>query len=124
MKIAVASMKDVGDAQSGLAGKCLDLAEDFGDLRTRDDADLHDIVRTDATDGSECTPATLPEQRSLLFVFRPANLQRTRGASHLDRCSGCVLDFSQRAVDIHEQNGSHIGPIDPGGSLRSNDGQT
>src|SRR5436853_21171 len=43
MEIAVAGMKDVGDAQSGLSRECLDLTEDSGDVRARDDSVLHDL---------------------------------------------------------------------------------
>src|ERR1700674_4274556 len=98
MEIAVAGVKDVGDPKSGLPRKRLDVAENFGDLRARDDPVLHDIVRADAADGGERTAASFPEQRSFVFVLRPADLQRTRGASHLDGSSGSVLDFSERPV--------------------------
>src|SRR2546426_6262949 len=95
MEIAIARVKDVCDAKSGLPRECLDVAEDFGDLRARDDPVLHDIVRADAADGGKRTPATLPEQRSLVFVLRPADLERTCGGGQLDRRSGSVLDLSQ-----------------------------
>src|SRR5438132_4666976 len=55
MEIAVAGMKDVGDAQSGLSRECLDLTEDSGDVRARDDSVLHDIVRADTADRGERT---------------------------------------------------------------------
>src|ERR1700748_1938824 len=64
MEVAVAGVKDVGNAQTGLGGHARHLVENAWELGARDDAVLHDVIRRDAAHGGESSFAALPYERA------------------------------------------------------------
>ena len=90
MQVAVAGVKDVGDAQPAGLAEPLDFAQHGRKRGARDDAVLHEIVRRDAADGGKGGLASLPDGHALGLGLGNANLP------------GAALGHQRREA-LHEQ---------------------
>src|SRR5271167_1211746 len=123
MEIAIAGMKDVGDAKTGFAAETRNLAHYLRQSRSRYHTVLDDVVRRDAAHGSEGGFASLPHQGALGFALRQPNFQSTILAAEFINVAHKRLDLHIRAIEFYEKQAATIGIVGVNGGFGSLDGK-
>ena len=109
MKVAVAGVEDVGDAQAGLGGHRLHLVEDARERGARDDAVLHDVVGRDAAHGGEGGFAALPDESAFGVGLRESLFPCAVLCAELADALHLRVDFVDGAVELDEQKTFAVG---------------
>src|SRR5712692_6771058 len=108
MEVPVAGVEDVADPQPELFLQLGDPAQHCRQLRPRDDAVLHVVVRADAAHGRERRLAPLPEQGPLVVVGGDADFARAVLAADALDCLQVLLDLEGHAVELDDQDGARV----------------
>ena len=109
MEVAVAGVKDVGDAQPVRRRQCIDLLEHIAQARARDDAVLHVVARADPAHRGERGLARFPDQRSFDVVGRDADLGRAACGARVDDFTKRRIRLDGRPVELDDQRGAAVG---------------
>src|SRR5215472_4582445 len=103
MQVAVASVKNIGDAQSVFFAKALDFAHHLRQGGAGNHPVLDDVVGRDAAYGGECGFAAFPHKRALGVGLRDADLPGAIRAADFVNVSHQGFDFGKRAVELYEK---------------------
>ena len=124
MKVAVAGMEHIRDAQTRFVRQARNLLQHAGNLRARNDSILHHVIGADAADCGERALPSAPHRLALGGVARNADLHRPRSARVLGGLSRGVLHLGERPVHVHQQRCADVGPVDARRRLDGHDRQT
>jgi hypothetical protein len=108
MKVAVAGVEDVADAESELIADLLDAAQCLRELGARDDAVEHVDAGGDASECAEGIFAALPEEFALFFVAGDPDFPSVVIAADFVDGGGLRGDGLEHAFDFEEQYGGGI----------------
>src|SRR5215471_4355271 len=111
MQVAVASVKNIGDAQSVFFAKALDFAHHLRQGGAGNHAVLDDVVGRDAAYGGECGFAAFPHKRALGVGLRDANLPGPIRTANVVDMIEKSLDFSDWAIEFNEEQAAAIGIV-------------
>src|SRR5580693_3466740 len=98
VKVAVAGVEDVGDANACCDAEARNFAHDLGERGAGDDAVLHDVVGGDAAHGGEGRFAAFPDESALGVGLRDANFGGGVGAADFVDVGHEGFDFGDGAV--------------------------
>src|SRR6267143_1651597 len=104
MPVAVAGVKDVGDAQVVPGADRSDLRHDLRQSAARHDAVLHVVVRRESPQSAECALAPFPQALPFCLILGEPDLTCPPGGTdglHDGRRSRSLLAY---ALELHEQH--------------------
>ncbi len=111
MKVAVAGVEHVADAQAVGGHDLVHAPEHVGQLGARDHAVHHHVGGRDAAVGAERGLAALPEELALGLVARGAHVAGPAVAAGLDHPLGLRLHAGRETVELDQQRGRRVARI-------------
>ncbi len=123
MKIAVACMKNIGDAEACFAAELFNFGEDARQGGAGDDAVLDDVVRRDAGHGGEGGFAAFPEEGAFGVGLREANFRGGVGAADFVDVTHERGDFGDGAIELDEKKSAAHGIVSVDGGFGGLDGE-
>src|SRR5258708_30887147 len=124
MEVAVACVKDVGNAQARFLAEALDLAHDLREGGARNHAVLNDVVGRDAAHGSESGIAAFPDEGALRVGLSYADFPgAVRTANPVDVVHQ-GLHFGDGAVELHQKQAAAIWIVGVDGGFGGLNGET
>ena len=109
MDVAVAGVKDVGDAQLVFLRHVGDALQNIRHLGARNHPVLRAVVGRQTADGAECAFAALPDRLALGVVARGTHLAGMVLAADFLNLLGLRVETRGRPVDFDNQNRAGVG---------------
>src|SRR5260370_29220750 len=109
MKVAVASMKNVGHAQAVFPAKACDFAHYLREGGAGNHTVLDDVVGRNVTNRGEGGLASFPNEGTLGVGLRYANFPGAIRTADFVDLSEQSFDFGQRAIELDKQEATAIG---------------
>ncbi len=123
VEIAVAGVKNIGDAQAGLLTEPRDFSHHLRKGGAGNHAVLDDVVGRDAAHGGEGRFAAFPNERALGVGLRDADFPRALRKANFIDVGEESFDFGERAIELDEQKAAAIGIVRVDGGFGGLDGE-